>query len=275
MPKTRHPSILRRIRAVLVAVSFIIVITLPSITLLMQSDLAITAFPSPRSLTGAKNYPKELKQYFAASVELRGTLAGWHSSLKTRINGPSQVSGVTVGKDGWLYLEWMLSSRDYRIQDPVDYDQLIAWRDDFERNQAVCAELKIPYLVVLVPLKQNIYAEYLPDLIAARIGSDSGSDHMFRFLNAKSIAVQPLAVLADLQANKFRGPLFYKTDTHWNSLGAFVASRAICERLQTDFPSLKIPAYEGIIASTNLVSGGIGRFRKRKMFELSTRMVSR
>lgn len=256
MNRSRRHSFLLLSRDRLRIWIFVAIIALPFCSLLMQSDMAILGFPVPRDARDLVSYPKQFKQYFAASSRLREMLAGWHSRLQLGLNGPSQIGGVVVGSDGWLYLEWMAKARDYRVQPPLSQEFLATWRRRFEQSRAICDELGVPHLLVLVPAKRALYPEHLPPMVFDRIGSDSGAAHMFRYLRVKSPALRPLNLLPALRTNKVRGPLFYKTDTHWNSLGAFVAARATGERLRDLFPEVAVPSFGDISVSTNLVAGG-------------------
>jgi hypothetical protein len=82
-----------------------------------------------------------------------------------------------------------------------------------------------------------IYPEYLPDSIT-RVKATTRLDQMMSQL--RSYPDIPMVDPREaLLAMKPQWPIYYKTDTHWNSLGGFVAYREIMSRLEKRRPSLK------------------------------------
>jgi hypothetical protein len=215
---------------------FLLLIVLPLLCLILQRDLAITVFPVPRSFSDISSFPTEFKSYFAASVNLRGTLAGWHNRLRIWLNGPTRTSKIIVGKNGWLFLRWMVMGRDHRVEDPLSPAALADWKKQFAANQRLCAELGVPYLVVLIPSKQAVYPEHLPDAVYEQIGEESGVAQMAEFLSTNATDIRFVELLTDLRARKTGQDLFYKTDTHWNSLGGLIGANAVSARLHEMFP---------------------------------------
>ncbi len=91
------------------------------------------------------------------------------------INAP-----VIFGKDKWLFYpssiagDWLAD----RSLSPFSESQLDAWQSLYEKRNKFFAEHGIPFLLVVVPDKQSIYPEFVPDHLSAlaRIpGSTSSS----------------------------------------------------------------------------------------------------
>ena len=131
------------------------------------------------------------------------------------VNGPSKFGGVTVGKDGWLYPDWMLKGRDYRIQASLSHESLVRSRAHCEKLERECRQRNLRYLLVLIPTKQAVYPEFLPDALHGRIGCDSKVENMFRLLNAKSTMIKPLKLLPVLRESKVHGPSRTCRSSHW------------------------------------------------------------
>jgi alginate O-acetyltransferase complex protein AlgJ len=95
----------------------------------------------------------------------------------------------------------------------------------------------ITLLVVIAPNKATIYPDTLPDQLQ-KINSQSELD-----LLTNSVQQHGPPVLVDLrpalwQARQQR-QIYYKTDTHWNSYGVFVAYTQIMEALSHAYPALQ------------------------------------
>jgi hypothetical protein len=138
----------------------------------------------------------------------------------------------------------------------IDKATLSSWRAILEEQVAWCRARGIAYLPVIAPNKEGIYPEFLPfaeqHLRAPRNRCDD-------FVAAIS-PVMPLGVM-DLRPvliqAKGEGQLYYKTDTHWTSLGAFLAVQAIHDRLHTAFPRLPRLERSDFVTRSKEFSGDI------------------
>ncbi len=102
--------------------------------------------------------------------------------------------------------------------------------DDYLRSvSAMFASCGKSALVVIAPNKQSIYGEYLVDespVISTRL------DDLLQKLDpeAASMIVDPRSRLR-LAKSAHPFPIYLKTDTHWNDLGAFYVYQMIIEAL--------------------------------------------
>lgn len=81
------------------------------------------------------------------------------------------------------------------------------------------------YGIILAPDKETIYPEFLPDW--ARPAANSVTDALFSQVDRR-IYFDTRPALKQAKA-EFSYDLYYKTDSHWNPLGAYVAFRAFAE----------------------------------------------
>lgn len=151
---------------------------------------------------------------------------------------------VIFGKKGWLF--YAADNDDANLYDFLKRNLFT----DEELNRAVavlkdrnnwCKEHGIKFLAVICPNKHNIYGEYYPfkrpegiTLTEQLIAALEGTDVPF---------VYPRDLLIASKA-KYDVPLYYKTDTHWNSLGAMIASQEIGGKLCELFPDTTFPNVE-------------------------------
>jgi hypothetical protein len=96
------------------------------------------------------------------------------------------------------------------------------------------AERGVKYLFVIAPDKQTIYPEHMPEDIRKARGRsrfDQFADHL-----KKRSDLAFLDLRGPLLGAKSGQQLYYRTDTHWNINGAFVAYTQIMDRIQELFP---------------------------------------
>ena len=133
---------------------------------------------------------------------------------------------VIIGKKGWLYLgdmyaEIVTVGRRGAIQEKTETFRKIGSSMD-AWSQLLKSKNVSLFKVMLCPNKGTIYPEFLPDWM--RPAAYTAADLLLANVG-KGIYVD---ARPDLKAAKshFSEPLYYKTDTHWNRLGAWVAFRA-------------------------------------------------
>ncbi|NOY53746.1 MAG: hypothetical protein GXP58_09020, partial [Deltaproteobacteria bacterium] len=102
----------------------------------------------------------------------------------------------------------------------------------FQKRMGISHYIGSRYLFILAPNKQSVYPEYLPSGIGERGGITRG-DQLSKMLRRNGAAASFLDLRPLLrQAKKKYSRLYLKTDTHWNQRGAFLAYRAVVEKLQ-------------------------------------------
>lgn len=133
---------------------------------------------------------------------------------------------VIIGKNDWLYLgdqyekTLTVTRRGTTVEDTEIARKIgfatKAW-EQWLKLQGISQ-----YRVMLGPDKGTIYPEFLPDWMQP--GADSATNTLMANVSqGLYIDTRPALSAASSQ---FSEPLYYKTDTHWNALGAWVAFRA-------------------------------------------------
>ncbi len=112
----------------------------------------------------------------------------------------------------------------------------------------------------MVPDKQSIYPEFLPEAYAPR---GSHLDQLRRHLQEKSY-IRMVDVYGALIKAKKDHSVYYKNDTHWNEFGAFIAYREIIRNVAAYFPSMRPLLPEDFKIE----------YKVRKGFDLSDMLVS-
>jgi hypothetical protein len=143
-------------------------------------------------------------------------------------NAQQVQGGLTVlrGKDGWLYLEDELG-RACTTFSP--------WPVVMRRYQRVVDLLRAHgkrAIVVVPPDKSTIYPEFLPDSYKEKDCAGPGREAAWKALGS---APGVLGLRDRLLATKTPPPeeSYWPNDTHWNTKGATIGTRAVLERLGT------------------------------------------
>lgn len=171
----------------------------------------------------------------------------WVALLLYPLGISTNPNQVIIGRDGWLFLG------DHYLQ-TLTVDRRPPSKEDVVRGQEIgrAAEAWGAYLsskgvkvfrVMIGPNKGTIYPEFLP--LWAKPSSPNATDALLTGTGtAHYVDLRgPLLAAKESQPEA----LYYKTDSHWNSLGAGVAFRAFAQQVGPAAPEIQWPsqkAYE-------------------------------
>jgi len=92
-------------------------------------------------------------------------------------------------------------------------------------------------LVVIPPDKNTIYPQYMPDQIPV-IGQTSRLDQFMEYIQ-ENTEIQMMDLRPALMDASQSSQIYYKSDAHWNCLGAYYASREIISKTSTLHPEMQ------------------------------------
>ncbi|MEA2699000.1 MAG: alginate O-acetyltransferase complex protein AlgJ [Myxococcales bacterium] len=200
--------------------------------------VANTPFPGrPRSLFGLIELPNKFRRYMNVHFAFRVPLMEIYAQLKVKLFGVSSSDTVVLGKDGWLFYTGESLAEDYRCNRPFTEEELARWTRRLVARRDWLKAHGIPYVFVVAPNPGTIYPENLPESLH-RLGPTSRFEQLTAYLAAHS-DFRPVDVRAALTDGKKRARLYYKTDTHWNQMGAFIAYEQMSARLAGVLPAWK------------------------------------
>lgn len=166
----------------------------------------------------------------------------WAARLLYPIGISTNSKQVIIGRDGWIFLgDQYEQTRTVDRRPPSNADFVLgqeigsateAW-DTYLSSKGV----KL-FRVMIGPNKGTIYPEFLP--FWAKPSLPNATDALF----AGTGAVHYVDLRGALLAAKANQPeaLYYKTDTHWNSLGAGVAFQAFAQQVGKAAPEIQWPS---------------------------------
>jgi hypothetical protein len=180
-------------------------------------------------------FPAKYEKYYNDHFSLRNQLVSLKSNIVSNALHKSPMPDkVIFGKDDWLFLvhNELAEYRGTNLMSQKDIEKII--KELLRRKKYLEKENRKLYFV-LAPIKYSIYDEYLPGYID-KINKQTRSDQIINALKNKGIDVLDLRPV-ELKA-KGKDLLYYKTDNHWNDLGAFYAYKAIISHIKKDFNNI-------------------------------------
>ncbi|OQX15684.1 MAG: hypothetical protein BWK76_12825 [Desulfobulbaceae bacterium A2] len=191
--------------------------------------------------------PKALEEYCRDHLFLREYFVRLNATLRVRFMNKSPTFMVLVGTDGWYYYcgDWALHDFLGR-SDKTDEATTRAWETNLSRRARWLQDMGIQYLVALAPNKESVHAEFLPDRFRHLAGTTMLAALQAR-MQQREAAEHFLDLTPALRRAKETGPVYHKTDSHWNSHGAYIAYREIVERIRHWYPEVAPVAEDRII----------------------------
>jgi hypothetical protein len=175
-----------------------------------------------------------LESWFDDHFGFRKKLVRMHGRWKAKLFGESSSADVLTGRDGWLYFAGGRMIDNYVAAKGLGADELGAWQTLLETRRDWLAERGIAYLFVVAPNKETIYPEHLPEWLA-RKGAQTKLDQFVAHMRAHS-SVAVLDLRPVLIAAKQTALTYFRTDSHWNALGAFVSAQAVVDAVGRQLP---------------------------------------
>lgn len=200
---------------------------IPSLGMLLPQEgeaggnQALSRAPALRDAEGRWNpdYLSQIQDYAGDNFYLRQEMITAWSALNAQGLQSSITEDVLLGTDGWLYFADTLP--DYAGLDPMSDREIFSAARNLALINEYCEDQGAAFLFTVAPNKNSLYPEHMPALTASR------ELHSAERLSAE-LARQDVSYL-----NLFQGPwwdeqpLYFKTDSHWNSKGAACAADGI------------------------------------------------
>jgi hypothetical protein len=176
--------------------------------------------------------------------ELLSRIDSIYTYISTKEIASSQV---VKGKERWLFYKSTSdgdSIGDYEGTNMFSTSILNTMLNQAIETQDDLESLGIKFAIIIAPNKENIYSEYMPDTYTH--AETSRTDIMIDYLKENGVnIINPKQELLD-NHNDYQ--LYYRYDTHWTQLGAYIGVKNVLDSWNIEVPSLS----ERSISSYNL-----------------------
>lgn len=166
----------------------------------------------------------------------RSNLIDIYTSFRLK-TGDHVFNNAVIGKDGWIFYTGEMSIQDYQNTEPMRKKKLIFLQQELSLLSADLEKKGITLLVVIPPNKSTVYSRYMPEEIPV-IGETPRLDQFIEFMNLYG-GVSIVDLRQTLRSASLSQDVYFKTDTHWNDMGAYYGYVEIMHALSSDYPVLK------------------------------------
>ncbi|MDG1945127.1 MAG: hypothetical protein P8J17_12795 [Halioglobus sp.] len=182
----------------------------------------------PKQIDELMAYPGEFDAFFNDNFGLRTPILSVAHSLKLATQVPLYSSTLS-GKKGWFFLRRQSFSENPVVSAPLEKHELDEFSARLRRLEVLLNEKGIAFVHFSAPEKQSIYPEYLP--MNVNFSEITPLEQVNAELAKSNAYVNVKSIMLEVKANHPEQLLYYKIDTHWNCLGAYIAYREVAERV--------------------------------------------
>ncbi|MEI6729069.1 MAG: DHHW family protein [bacterium] len=188
--------------------------------------------------------PGGIDAYFNDRFSFRNGMVNSFNTFKLEKLGQSPSATVIKGSHSWFFLTFLNNYYYdyYYCKTPYTFEELNNIKNDFVLNKEFVNGLGATYYPMLIPNKDTVYKEYLPRYQKDKMCEQTRAQQLVSFLNNSPVDL--IYPLEELRQSKQSNQLYYKTDSHWNQNGAFVAYNRLMSEIKKTRPEIKISTEE-------------------------------
>lgn len=238
---------------VLIFISFIIFLYCPCIIWLIAGNRSSVSESEKRKLSSMPrfsienydNYSKDFEDFYNDHMPCRDTLISLDSNLNYYLFHQVPISSdsgiVIIGKDNWLFYGSQADGNpidDYMGRNLLSEDELENLKNNCQKIQRDLQKEGSQLVIFVAPNKERMYSEFMPE----QYGVPADNYRALQIINyiRKHTDIQIVYPYDELMKVKAQidDRLYYKTDTHWNNIGSYVATRVLLQELNVDIPDI-------------------------------------
>ena len=167
----------------------------------------------------------DFADYFKDHMGLRSEAVTADARIQETLFGVSNVDGVIVGEDGWLYYSATLP--DYLGTDVMSDRELYGLASNLAIVRDFLAERKVDLLVTIPPNKNTFYGEHMPYYDTGIVDPDHSAVLLKAYLEKQDVPYLDLFELFEGRDEV----LYWQRDSHWNARGACMVYNAVLDEL--------------------------------------------
>lgn len=186
------------------------------------------------------NFPSQYEKYFNDHMAFKNEIRKLRSSILYNVFSTSSTSRVIYGKDGWLFYNSKASEsvdniEDYRklsVFSDIEKEQI---KNSLTKTKNVLSSKGIQFYVWILPNKENIYFDYMPNLISRNDENQkSKTEDLIDYLE-KNTDLSVIYSKDALVEGRKHEDTYYKFDTHWNNYGSYLGVIDLMKKMNPNF----------------------------------------
>ena len=219
-----------------------------------QNSLAENRLPAPppeliKDGTLNLSLPGDTEEFFKDRFAGRTQMIDAYSHVVGGIFGISANDKVIMGRDGWLFFQETVG--DYDGSAALSDAEMDLFIKDLLVIKSKAEARGQTFLIAVAPNKNSIYGEFMP----SGYRRTEAPTNLERLLAAEGLDCIDLMTVLKFPEET----IYYRTDTHWNALGARIAAREIMLTVEEKTGIRVEYDWEGALSEAALKTGDLGQ----------------
>lgn len=205
-------------------------------------------------LTNLDKYTQEFEKYYNDNLPFKDNLVKLNSRVKYSLFKMSPQNYVIKGSDDWLfynskYKQDADTASDYMGTNYYTPSQLEEFKDKIISMRDFVEENGAKFYLMIPPNKSQIYSNYMPKQY--KQAKFSKTDLIIAYLKEQT-DINIIYPKQEILKLKDKYQLYYKLDTHWNNLGAYIGYSELKKVINSE----EIPNLNKLKVSEEIKYGG-------------------
>lgn len=244
-------TVCKKIANIIIIIAFFIIITVPQILFAFLKDEIPVDLSENRKLAekpefkieNIDTYGANYENYYNDNLPFRSFIRNIWTNFNFYVLNESTTTQVLIGKnDGdisstWLFFQDEIEGNAVKETQGIykfSNDEVISISDAIKENTEKLKEKEIELLYTIIPNKENLYREKLPDNIKI-YDEKTRVDKLIDYINDENEIENVLYLKKLLQESKNQEQVYYRQDTHWNEYGAFLGFKEIVNKIEPEY----------------------------------------
>lgn len=183
------------------------------------------------------DFGKNFNDWFSDRFFLRNAFLSLND-MKLVALGYWEIHTVIKGKDNWLFFAGADATESYTNSKPLTQEELEKIYRYIKNLDDYCKKHNKKFYMFIAPDKSKVYEEYYTDKIK-KVHEESKTDQLLKYMKEHSDVkiIYPREKLISLKGKDL---LYWKQDSHWNSLGAYYGYLELMDVIRKDFKDIEI-----------------------------------
>ena len=139
--------------------------------------------------------------------------------VDTTYMAPQNVGGTLIGRFNWLFYAGTNFMDFYTGANILPESDMAKYAGKVNRLKELCDARGIVPMIMFMPNKEQVYSEYLPTMEV--VDNYKRTQRLTDYINANT-QVKCFYPVEELKAADVYWQVYYKYDSHWNHMGAYV-----------------------------------------------------
>lgn len=176
-----------------------------------------------------KEYPVLFDEYYNDNIAYKSKFIKINQLANYYLFGTAENNKSVLGNDNWLFFKDDYSIEDYQGTIKYSDEQILGLVNQIVAVDEYYKSLGKEFILFIAPNKESIYGENLPSKYS-QYEDCTRADQVYDYL-INNTDVKVVSPKEELRKLKDEYQLYYKYDTHWNDIGAYISTNYLLSRI--------------------------------------------